>query len=131
MVTSKQIIKGTARWIDTELLRTMQGLPKYAVGAGSVLLSRWAEPKLEALKQSEQAKLMGVVRDGEFDYDLLREALVEPFPEEGLRLEADQINGFMSKFLGKLGPILNFQVQGGITFHKSDVEKLFDYIKEA
>lgn len=131
MVTSKQIIKGAARWIDTELLHTMQGFPKYGVGIGSVLLSRWAEPKLETLKKSEEAQAMGIVRDGGFDYDLLHEALVGTFPAEGLRLEADQINNFVNKFLGKLGPILNFQVQGGVTFHKSDIEKLFDFIKEA
>lgn len=131
MVTSKQIIKGAAMWIDSELLPTMQGFSKYGVGVGSVLLSKWAEAKLDDAKKSEEAKLMGIVRDGEFDYDLLREALVGPFPAEGLRLEADQINNFANRFLGKLGPILNFKVQGGITFHKSDVEKLFDYIKEA
>lgn len=131
MVTTKQIIKGAARWIDTELLSAMQGATQYAVAAGSVLLSRWAEPKLEALKISEQAALMGVVRDGGFDYDLLRQALVDTFPADGIHVEADQINGFIAKFLGKLGPILNFQVQGGITFRRADMEKLFDYIKEA
>lgn len=74
---------------------------------------------------------LGILQEDGFDYDRLREALVGLFPPEGLRLEADQINNFVSKFLGKLGPILNFQVQGGVTFHRTDLEKLLDYIKEA
>lgn len=131
MVTSKQIIKGAAAWIDSELLTTMHGLPQYGVGVAAALLSKPAEAKLEQLRQSKEAQAMGILQDGGFDYDRLREALVGPFPEEGLRLEADQINNFVNKFLGKLGPILNFQVQGGVTFHRADLEKLLDYIKEA
>lgn len=131
MVTSKQIIKGAAMWIDSELLTTMHGLPQYGVGVAAALLSKPAEAKLEQLRQSKEAQTMGILQDGGFDYDRLREALVGPFPAEGLRLEANQINNFVSKFLGKLGPILNFQVQGGVTFHRADLEKLLDYIKEA
>lgn len=48
-----------------------------------------------------------------------------------MRVKAAQINGAINRFLGKLAPILNYQVQGGITFHKSDVEKLFDFFREA
>ena len=131
MVTSKQIIKGAAAWIDSELLTSMHGLPQYGVGVAAALLSKPAEAKLEQLRQSKEAQAMGILQDGGFDYDRLREALVGPFPAEGLRLEADQINNFIGKFLGKLGPILNFQVQGGVTFHRADLEKLLDCIKEA
>lgn len=130
-MTSKQIIKGAGMWIDSEVLTTMHGAPQYGVGIAAALLSKRGEALLDKAKTHEKAKALGIVQDGEFDYDLLRAILVEPFPAEGIRIEADQINGFINKFLGKLAPILNFQVQGGITFHKSDVEKLFDFIKEA
>lgn len=118
-------------WIDSEVLTTMQGAPKYGVGIAAALLSKRGEALLDKAKAHDKAKALGIVQGGEFDYDLLRAILVDPFPAEGIRIEADQINGAIHKFLGKLAPILNYQVQGGITFHKSDIEKLFDYIKEA
>lgn len=131
MVTSHQIIKGAARWIDTELLPTLNGFPRYGVGVAAALLSKQGEALLDKTLRSDKAQAMGIVRDGAFDYDLLRTALVEPFPSEGLRLDAEQINSVVGRFLGKLGPILNLQVQGGITFHREDVEKLLDLIREA
>lgn len=130
-MTSKQIIKGAAMWIDSELLSTMHGIPKYGIGIGAALLSKRGEALLEKVKNNEKVKALGIIQGGEFDYDLLREILVEPFPADGIRVEAAQINGAINRFLGKLAPILNYQVQGGITFHKSDVEKLFDFFREA
>lgn len=130
-MTSKQIIKGAGMWIDSELLTTMHGAPKYGVGVAAALLSKRGEALLDKAKANEKVQATGIVRDNEFDYELLREILVNPFPAEGIRIEADQINGYINKFLGKLAPIVNYQVQGGITFHKNDVEKLFDFIKEA
>ena len=131
MVTSHQIVKGMAAWIDAELLPTLNGFPRYGVGVAAALLSKQGEALLDKALRSDKAQAMGIVRDGGFDYDLLRTTLVTPFPEEGLRLDADRINDFVGKFLGKLGPILNFKVQGGITFHREDLEKLFDFIREA
>lgn len=130
-MTSKQIIKGAAMWIDSELLSTMHGIPMYGIGIGTALLSKRGEALLEKVKNNEKVKALGIIQGGEFDYDLLREILVEPFPADGIRVEAAQINGAINRFLGKLAPILNYQVQGGITFHKSDVEKLFDFFREA
>lgn len=130
-MTSRQIIKGAGMWIDSEVLATMQGAPKYGVGIAAALLSKRGEALLDKAKAHDKVKALGIVQGGEFDYELLRAILVEPFPAEGIRIEADQINGFIHKFLGKLAPILNYQVQGGITFHRSDIEKLFDFIKEA
>lgn len=131
MVSSHQIVKGLAMWIDSELLSTAKGFPKYGIGIISAFIGNRGETMLEKLKDSNGVKFAEITKDGQYDYDLLRACLVEPFPDEGLRLEADQINAVVNKFLGNWASVINFGVQGGITFHKSDVEKLFDYIKEA
>lgn len=130
MVTSKQIIKGVGMWLDAELLPSLHGFAHYGTGIAAALLSKRGEQWLDKARRSDAAKSMGIVVDGGFDYELLREILVSPFPPDGLRLEADQINGLIDRFLGKLGPVLNFRVQGGVTFHRADVEKIFDFVKE-
>lgn len=128
MVSSHQIMKGLAMWIDAEIASALNGFPQYGIGVASALLSRRGEKLLNEAAKNETVQTLGLAQDGSFDLELLREIMLEPFPEDGLRLEADQINDFAGKFLGRLGPIVNFQVQGGVTFHRSDVEKLFEYI---
>ena len=128
MATSKQIAKGIATWIDAEMLPMMRGAGKYGAGMASVLLLKRGEMILDQGKELDAVKLMGLVRNGEYDLDLIREVMLQPFPAEGMRLEASQINNAINRFLGKLGPILNIQVEGSMTFHKFDLEKLFGYI---
>ena len=128
MVTSRQIVKGAAMWVDTEILPMMHGAAKYAAGVAAAMLAKQGEGLLEKAKEQDLVKTFGLVKDGAYDLDTLKSVMLERFPEEGLRIEAQQINQFMSRFLGKLGPVLNFQVEGGVTFHKSDVEKFYQYI---
>ena len=127
-MTSRQIARGIAAWVDTEVLPMMHGTTKYGAGVVAALLSKKGEALLEQAKEQDLVKAMGLVRDGEYDLDLIREVMLQPFPAEGLRIDAKQINNAVSRFLGKLGPILNFQVEGCVTFHKADLEKLFGYI---
>lgn len=128
MVSSHQIMKGVAMWIDSEVASTMSGFPQYGIGVVSALLSRKGEKLLNEAAKNETVQTLGLAQNGAFDLELLREIMLEPFPEDGIRVEAEQINDFAGKFLGRLGPIVNFQVRGGVTFHRSDVEKLFEYI---
>ena len=128
MINSRQIAKGLGAWVDNEILPMMRGPVKYGAGVAAALLVKQGETLLEKGKENETVKALGLVRDGEYDIDVLKTAMLERFPEEGLRIEAEQINGLLNQVLGKLGPILNIRMEGGITFHKSDVEKLYQYI---
>lgn len=128
MVSAHQIMKGVAMWIDAEIASALNGFPKYGVGVASALLSRRGEQLLNEAAKNETVQTLGLAKDGAFDLELLREVMLEPFPDDGLRLEADQINDFADRFLGRLGPIVGFQVRGGVTFHRADVEKLFEHI---
>ena len=107
----------------------MRGPVKYGAGVAAALLVKQGETLLEKGKENETIKALGLVRDGEYDIDALKTAMLERFPEEGLRIEAEQINGLLNQVLGKLGPIFNIRMEGGITFHRSDVEKLYRYIQ--
>ena len=128
MVTSKQIAKGVGLFVDNEVLPMLSGGTRYGVSVGSVMGAKWLEGKLEHLRKTEAAKELGLsVGDG-FELETLRTAMVERFPDEGIRIEADRINRFINHFLGKLGPVLNIQMEGGLTFYRADLEKVFRYI---
>lgn len=128
MVTSKQIAKGVGLFVDNEVLPMLPSGTRYGVAVGSVMGAKWLEGKLEHLRKTEAAKEFGLAVDGGFDLDALRSAMLERFPADGLRIEAEQINRAINQFLGKLGPVLNIQMTGGLTFHRGDLEKLYRYI---
>jgi hypothetical protein len=128
MVTSKKIARGVGVWVDNEILPMMSGTTKYGLSVATAMGATWLEKKLDQAQRSEIARELGVAIDGGFDLAALKTTMLDRFPEDGLRVEAEQINSLVNRFLGKLGPILNFQVEGGVTFHKADLEKLFGYI---
>lgn len=89
MVSSHQIMKGVAMWIDSEVASTMGGFTQYGIGMLSALLSRKGEKLLNRAAQNETLQALELVKDGGFDLNLLREITLEPFPDEGLRLDAE------------------------------------------
>lgn len=129
-MNNRQIVKGLGRWLDSEILSQTGPGVKYGVGVAAAMLSRRGEILLEEAKESEPVKLMGLVRDGEYRLDELREDMLRNFPEEGLRIKAETINQIINRALGKLGPILNIQLTGSITVRKHDVETLFRFLME-
>lgn len=130
IITPKQIIHGAASWLDSEVLSTMGSASKYGLGIVASLLSKRGEALLEQAMGNDTVQALGLVRDGGYDLDELRSIMLERFPPEGIRIDAEQINGAVNRFLGKLAPIINYQVQGGITFHRSDLERLLNAIME-
>jgi hypothetical protein len=129
-MNNRQIVKGLGRWLDSEILNQTGPGVKYGVGVAAAMLSRRGEILLEEAKESKPVKLMGLVRDGEYRLDELREDMLQNFPEEGLRIKAETINQIINRALGKLGPILNIQLTGSITVRKHDVETLFRFLME-
>lgn len=128
MVTSKQIISGAAMWVDSEILPMMHGATRYGASVAAGMGAKWLESKLNKALGSEVAKELGIVRDGGFDLETLRTVMLERFPSDGLRIEAEQINKLVSQVLGKLRTVLNIQMEGAVTFHRADLEKLYQYI---
>lgn len=130
ILTSKQIIRGAASWLDSEVLPSMHGASRYGLGVAAAMLSKRGEALLDKAMTSDVVQALGIARDGGYDLDELRTVMLERYPAEGIHIDAEQINGAINRFLGKLAPIINYQVQGGITFHRSDLERLLNKIME-
>lgn len=130
ILTSKQIIRGAASWLDSEILPTMHGASKYGLGVAVSLLSKRGETLLDKAMANDVVQSFGLVRDGGYDLDELRSVMLERFPQEGIRIDAEQINNAVNRFLGKLGPIINYKMSGSITFHRADLERLLNAIME-
>ena len=130
MITTKQAVMGLAAFIDNELLPAIgaEGAAKYGIGVVSSLLLRRGEAALDGLKDKELVKSLGLVTDQGIDAELLKEVLLERFPAEGIRIEAEQINGLLERFLGKLAAVFQVRLAGAVTFHRADLEKLFSYM---
>lgn len=128
MVTSGQIARGIGAWVDAELLPMATGATKYGASVAAAMGAKWIEGKLEKIRHMEAAKELGIAVGDGFDLEALKTVMLDRFPADGLRIEAEQLNKMIAKFLGKWGAILNIQLQGAVTFHRGDVEKLFGYI---
>lgn len=128
MVTSAQIARGIGAWVDAEMLPMTTGATKYGASVAAAMGAKWMEGKLEKIRNMETTKELGIAVGDGFDLDALKTVMLEQFPADGLRIEAEKLNNMIAKFLGKWGAILNIQLQGAVTFHRSDVEKLFGYI---
>lgn len=130
IITPKQIVHGAASWLDSEVLSAMGSASKYGLGVAASLLSKQGEALLEKAMTNDTVQALGLARDGGYDLDELRTIMLERFPPEGIRIDAEQINNAIDRFLGKLSPIINYKVRGGITFHRADLERLLNAIME-
>lgn len=128
MVTEQQIARGIAAWIDSEFLPMLSGGSKYAAGVAGAMLAKHGEALLRGLKDHEMIRVLGIVTDDGYELDELRRVMLEQFPAEGIRIDAKQINNLIGQVMGKWGAILNIRVEGGVTFHRADVEKLYSFI---
>lgn len=111
MVTIKQIEQGIAAYLDEELMPKLptSGIEKVITGTALSLFIRRSGTILEGYKNNKTIQMLGVMdADGNVDIDLLAEELKKNFPENGMKVDI---------------PII-----GGMTFHKEDVDKLYEYI---
>lgn len=115
MVTMKQIEQGVAAYLDNELMpqlsKTTSGLEKVLAGTAISLFIRKSGTILESYKDNKMIQMLGVMdSEGNVDVDLLAEELKKNISEDGVKIEVPMI--------------------GAMTFHKEDINKLYDYIAE-
>ena len=85
------------------------GIEKVIVGTTASLLIRKTGTIIEGYKDNKLVKMLGIIDDnGAVDVDTLVEEVKKNIPKEGIKVEV---------------PIL-----GTLTFHKDDVDKLYNYI---
>lgn len=111
MVSIDKIEQGMANYLDSELMPQLQknGIEKVIVGTVASLLIRKTGALIEGYKDNGLVKMLGVMdENGNVDVDTLVEEVKKNISKEGIKV--------------------NVPILGNITFHKDDIDKLYDYI---
>lgn len=113
MVSVNKIERGVAKYVDTEIMPHLDanGVEKVVIGTAVSLLIRRSGAIIGEYKNNKLVKMLGVIdNDGNIDIDMLSEELKKNVSKEGIKVDV---------------PII-----GTMTFHKSDIDKLYGYITE-
>lgn len=111
MVTIDQAMRGSARFIEAEILPHLPTGKGIGAGIAVALIMDGGKEKILALKENPAVKLMGVM-------------------DESGNINIDRLyNAARPKFEQKLPVSIPFI--GDLTFDQNDVDKLYRYIQEA
>lgn len=112
MVTTEQIKRGAARYLDEEFTAKLNGWRKWAIGAGGAMALENLDTTLAALRGNPVVAALGV------------------FDEAG-NVDLDRIYAHVRKEAQK-GPVtFTAPVLGPVTLNDRDVEKLYACITQA
>lgn len=113
MVTIDKIEQGVAAYLDGELMPKLpsSGIEKVLAGTALSLAIRRSGKMLDGLKSNKMIQMLGVMdTEGNVDIDVLAQELKKNMPTEGVKVDV---------------PVI-----GVLTFHKEDVDRLYEYITE-
>lgn len=111
MVSIDKIEQGVARYLDGELMPQLQGngWEKVLVGTVTSLAISKAGAIAAGYKDHKLVKMLGIMDGkGNVDVEVLATELKNNIPKEGVKVDI---------------PVI-----GTMTFHKEDVDKLYEYI---
>lgn len=111
MVSIDKIEQGVAAYLDSEVMPQLPstGFEKVLAGTAMSLVIRRSGRIIESYKDHKAVQLLGLMdSEGNVDIEVLAEELKKNLPKEGMKIDV---------------PII-----GAMTFHKEDVDKLYEYI---
>ena len=111
MASIQQIQQGAARFVDSELVPAFAGAEKILVGGVAALLIANIENIVKQYATHPVVAMLGVYKDGNVDVDALYQAFAPQFDAEKIPVKV---------------PIV-----GTMKVGKAEVDKLYQYIKEA
>ncbi len=112
MVTLEQIATGITKYVDTQILPHLTGIRRIGLGVYTGLASKNVVGMVEKYKNHPAVSVLDVITDDGVDLDKLYQTVLPMF-ENGQK------------------EMVSIPMIGEWTFDKTDVEKLYKYIKEA
>lgn len=111
MVSTEQAMRGLVRYLDNEIITMLpaKGWQRVVCGTAVAMAAKNTGRLVETLKTNKYLVAIGV------------------FNTEGAIAIEDVKNEFV-KQLGSEGMVIEIPMIGPVTFHQSDVEKLYEYI---
>lgn len=111
MVTMKQVQAGICKYVDAELLPHLTGGKKIALGIYAGLAAENMEKIISQYRESPAVKMLNIFDDaGNVDIDRLYNQAAKMFPSGEKQM-------------------LHIPMIGDLTVDRSDVEKLYNYIR--
>lgn len=113
MVTTNQIERGFARWLDAELMPHLpqNGWKKVIAGAAASIMIKRGGHMVEALMNHPIIVALDIAKNGEIDLEIIRDEMKANMTEAGL--------------------IIDLPMIGELKLHKNDIDTLYAYITEA
>jgi hypothetical protein len=111
MVSIDSIEKGVATYLDTELMNKLpqSGFQRVIAGTAISLAIKKSGNIVEGLKDDPFVKMLEIMdADGNVDIETLKDEVKAQFPADGIKADIPMI--------------------GVVTFHKADIDKLYNCI---
>lgn len=112
MISNDKLIKAVGAYLDNELMPNLDqnGIQKVLTGTAiSLALNRYRNIT-DVFKDNKMVKMLGIIDEqGNIDIETLSKELKHNIPQDGVKVEVPMI--------------------GKLTFHKSDIDKLNEYIQ--
>lgn len=111
MASIQQIQKGAARFVDNEMVPAFAGAEKILVGGAAALMIANMENIVQQYAAHPMVAMLGVYKDGDVNVDALYQAFAPRIGTEKIPVKLPMV--------------------GTLKVGKDEIDKLYQYIKEA
>lgn len=111
MASIQQIQQGAVRFVDNELVPAFAGAEKILVGGAAALLIANLENIVKQYAANPMVAMLGVYKDGNIDVDAMYQAFAPRFGAEKIPVKIPMV--------------------GTVKIGKAEIDKIYQYIKEA